>query len=413
MAGQIGQLGLIEHRAVEVQYPSAGGLGAEGRPALAQVHLQAHHQLFAQRVDRRVRHLCEALLEVVVEEVGLGGEHRQGNVVAHAVGGLLAGPGHVLDHQIQVFGGETEGALLLEQFEVGEAALLRPGTGGQVAAIGGEPGAIGVAGCALLLHLPVAQHPPLLQIDRQHLARTEAALFDDAAFLQFHHAGFRAHHHVAIAGDAVAGGPQAIAIEGGPHHAAIAEHQQGRAIPGFLQTSIVFVKVFDRRESIELRLVAEGLRHQGEQAVGDRPAAAHHQFEGGIEVGGIAEGGIHQGPQVGGGIAPDGLEIGLGGTGPVDVAQQGVDLAVVAEQPHRLGQGPAGQGVGAEAAVVHRETHREAFVAQIGVEAIQYLGTHHAFVHNRAGADRGEIKVADVAAPCLAGAVHGAAPQAE
>ena len=85
----------------------------------------------------------------------------------------------------------------------------------------------------------------------------------------------------------------------------------------------------------------------------------------------------------------------------------------MAEQPHRLGQGPAGQGVGAEAAVVHREAHREAFVAQIGVEAIQYLGTHHALVHNRAGADRGEIKVADVAAPCLAGAVHGAAPQAE
>ena len=116
MAGQIGQLGLIEHRAVEVQHPGAGGLGAQGRTPLAQVHLQAHHELFAQWVDRRVGDLGEALLEIVVEEVGLGGEHRQGDVVAHAVGGLLAGPGHVLDHQIQVFGGETEGALLLEQF---------------------------------------------------------------------------------------------------------------------------------------------------------------------------------------------------------------------------------------------------------------------------------------------------------
>ena len=206
----------------------------------------------------------------------------------------------------------------------------------------------------------------MLQVHRQHLAGAESALFDDPGLLQLHHTRFRAHHHVAVAGDAVAGRAKTVAIEGGPHHAAIAEHQQGRTIPGLLQAGAVFVEGLDGGPLVELGLVAEGLRHQGEQAVGDRPAAAHHQLEGGIEVGGITEGGIDQGPQVTGGFAPDGLEMGFCGPGPVDVAQQCVDLAVVAEQAHRLGQGPAGQGVGAETAVVDSEGDGEALVPEVG-----------------------------------------------
>ena len=40
----------------------------------ADILRQAHHQLFAERVDRRVRHLCELLAEVVEEDLRTVGE---------------------------------------------------------------------------------------------------------------------------------------------------------------------------------------------------------------------------------------------------------------------------------------------------------------------------------------------------
>ena len=413
LVGDGRQFRLIQHRGIEVQHPGGSRHRTQGRTPLAQVHLQAHHQLFAQGVDRRVGDLGEALLEIVVKEVGFAGEHRQGDVIPHAVGGFLAGPRHVVDHQLHVLGGEAEGGLLAQQLQFAQLALLQPGLGVQLAPVLGQPGAIGMAGGCLGLHLPVAQQAALLQVNGQHLARAQAPLFNNAALVELHHAGFGAHHHVAVVGDAVAGRAQPVAIEGGADAAAIAEHQQGRAIPGLLQASVVLVKGLDLGATLQLGLLAEGLRHQGQQAVGDGPAAAHHQFEGGIEVGRITESRIDHRLEVTGRIPPNRIEVGFGRPGPVDVAKQGVDLPVVAQQPHRLGQGPAGQGVGAEAAVVHRKTDGETGIAQVAVEGGQHLGAHHPLVHKGAAAEGGEIEVKGAGSPGLPRPVANPTPQPE
>ena len=120
------------------------------------MHLQAHHQLFPQRIDRRVGDLGKTLLEVVVEEVRLVGEHRKGDVVAHAIGGLFSCAGHVLDHQLEVFGGEAKGRLLLQQLQISQLTLLGPGLGDKVAAMLRQPVTVGMAGGHLGLHLPIA-----------------------------------------------------------------------------------------------------------------------------------------------------------------------------------------------------------------------------------------------------------------
>ena len=71
MGAQGRQLGFVEHRRLQMQHGSTSGIGAQGRAAAAQMHLQAHHQLFAQRINRRIGDLGEALLEVVVQQVRL------------------------------------------------------------------------------------------------------------------------------------------------------------------------------------------------------------------------------------------------------------------------------------------------------------------------------------------------------
>ena len=55
---------------------------------------------------------------------------------------------------------------------------------------------------------------------------------------------------------------------------------------------------------------------------------------------------------------------------PVHVAEQRIDLSVVAEHAHRLGKRPLGHSVGAEAAVVDAKLRLEPFVCQILVENI-------------------------------------------
>ena len=58
---------------------------------------QRHHRLFADRVDGRVGHLGEELLEVVEEGQRPLAEHRQRGVVPHRPDGLLAGLPHRRD----------------------------------------------------------------------------------------------------------------------------------------------------------------------------------------------------------------------------------------------------------------------------------------------------------------------------
>ncbi len=157
----------------------------------------------------------------------------------------------------------------------------------------------------VLLHGPVVQQLPGLQIHRHHLARTEAPLLDHGLAAEIHNAGFRSHDHEPIRGGAPTGRSQSIAIQGGAHPLAVGEHQQGGAVPGLLDAGIEFVHRRHLRTAVEIGLVAEGLRHQRDQAVGDRAAAAHHQLKRGVEIGRVAEARVDHRIEVSRCISPD------------------------------------------------------------------------------------------------------------
>ena len=72
------------------------------RPRSDEGH-ERHHQLLADRVDRRVGHLREVLLEIGVEQLRLVGERRDRRVGAHRADRFLAGRRHRLHQELQVF----------------------------------------------------------------------------------------------------------------------------------------------------------------------------------------------------------------------------------------------------------------------------------------------------------------------
>ncbi len=80
---------------------------------------EAHDELLADRVDRRVRHLREVLLEVGVQQLGLVRQHRDRRVGAHRADRLLAGVRHRRHQELQALLRVAERLLQIEQRHVG------------------------------------------------------------------------------------------------------------------------------------------------------------------------------------------------------------------------------------------------------------------------------------------------------
>ena len=305
------QFRLVQNGRVQMNDGGSFRLGLQGRTAFTQMHLQAHHQLFPQGIDRRVGDLSEALFEVVVKQVGLIGEHSQGDVITHAVGGLFPEGRHVFDDQIEIFRGEAHGGLQPQQVEFTHLSILGPGLWRHAATMLLQPIGIRETPCRVFLHRPVVEQLPAFQIDGHHLAGAKTPLLNNRLVAEIHHAGLRSHDHETVSRGAPTCRAQPVAIERGTHPLAVGKNQQGRAIPGFLNSRVEFVHRRHIRTAVEIGLIAKRFGHQRDQAVGDRPPAAHHQFQGGIQVGGIAEGRVHHRDQVISRLTPDVLEAGF------------------------------------------------------------------------------------------------------
>ena len=92
---------------VTVQVEQIGARADEGA--------QRHHQLFANRVDGRVGHLREVLLEVTRQRFAAVGQHRRRHIGAHRADGFGPTGQHRQEEKLQIFLGVTECLLGLQQ----------------------------------------------------------------------------------------------------------------------------------------------------------------------------------------------------------------------------------------------------------------------------------------------------------
>ena len=189
---------------------------------------QRHHDRFADRIDRRVGHLGEQLLEVVEQRLAAVGQHGQRAVVAHGADAFLAVGGHGCHQELDVFLAVAEGLLRIQQ----RHAHIRLATHHvlhrqirQADAQVLDPLLVGLAVGQLGLQFLVVDHAALIQVDQEHLAGLQAPLLDDLVVGHRQHAGFGPHDDEAVIGHAVARGAQAVAVQRGADLAAVGEHQ--------------------------------------------------------------------------------------------------------------------------------------------------------------------------------------------
>ena len=120
------QHGLIDFEAqwrIDVVDIEQVGLGAdEGH--------QGHDHLFADRIDRRIGHLCKKLTEIVVEGFCPARQHRKRCIVTHRTDRFFTCFSHHIQHKLEVFLRPAKGLLTIKQAS-GDSREARAGGGGQ------------------------------------------------------------------------------------------------------------------------------------------------------------------------------------------------------------------------------------------------------------------------------------------
>ena len=250
-------------------------------PLRADARGDAHHDLLADRVDRRVRHLREELLEVRVEERLAVGEHRQWQVVAHRADGLLGVPRERREDDLHVLLRVAEGEL-----EAAERLLdARLGlTGRQV----GEPddlllvpARVRPLGRELLLHLGVVDDPALGEVDEEELARAETTLAEDVGGRHVEDSRLGGEHDPAVARLEPAARTKAVPVERRADHAAVREGERGRPVPRLGEAAVVGVEPGDLGRDVVAALVGLGNHHR--DRVRERATGEHEQLEDVVE----------------------------------------------------------------------------------------------------------------------------------
>ncbi len=372
-------------RRIDVRHPEEIGL----RPDEGG---QRGDDLLADRIDRRIGHLREELLEVVVEGLVPGGEHRQRRIVAHRAQRFLAALRHRPEDELDVLLRVAEGLLAVEQRRrrIGHRRAVAIDLV-QLDADLLDPFAVGLGVGQRVLELLVVDDPPLDQVDQEHLARLQAPLLDDPRLRHRQHAGFRRHDHHVVVGHQEARRAQAVPVERGADLAAVGEGHRGRTVPGFHHRRVVFVE--GAAVLVHRRVLLPGLRNHQHHRVGQRVAAHHQEFQGVVEGGGVRLAVVDQRPDLGQiGAQHRRTNALLARPDPIDVAAQGVDLAVVGDEAEGMRQVPGREGVGRETLVHQRQRRDDAGVLQVAVVVADLVGEQQALVDQRARRERGHVE---------------------
>ena len=149
---------------------------------------------------------------------------------------------------------------------------------------------------------------------------------------------------------------------------------------------------------VHLLVVLPRLGDHHQHGVRQRPAAQVQQLQAFVEAGRVADRIIEDRQQPldaaarGVGAEHVGGQLRLPGAHPVPVAADGVDLAVVGDQPVRMRQRPGREGVGGEPRVHQRDGRPVPRIGQVREERLELQRGEHALVDDRRAGQAGQVQ---------------------
>ena len=389
---QLREIVVRDHRRVHLDVVARSRIGRQQVGLGAQRRSHVGHQLLADRVQRRVGHLREELLEVVVQEPRAIRENGERGVGAHRADRLGAGLSHRRDEDPQILLGVAESALQRAD------GFLRPGrnAGGRRQVVDVDqlllqPRGVGLLAGEAALDLLVVDDPSLRRVDQEDAARMQPFLDQHVLRRDVEDAHLGRHDHHVVRRDVVARGPQSVAIEHGADHGAVGEGDRRRPVPRLHQRGVVLVERLAFRA--HRLVIAPRLRDHHQDRVGEGAAGKGQELEHVVERCGIAlalaDQWKHLLQVVAEKVRPAQR---LARPHPVDVAPQRVDLAVVGAVAVRVGQRPRGKRVGAEPGVDERQRRLDVRVRQVGEHPLDLVRDQHSLVDDGVRRQAGDVE---------------------
>ena len=321
---------------------------------------------------------------------------------AHGAERVAALAHDVQEHELHGLGGVAERLHAREQGVLVEASNLpRAVEGGEIQALAREPLAIGPTLGPVGLDLVVGHHPPGVEVDEEEASRAQPALFDHALGRDRQHPDLGGHDAAVVVGDVVAAGSQPVAIEDRADAGAVGEGDGRRAVPGLHQAGVVLVE--GALVGRHVVAVLPRLRDHHHDRGGECAPGHEQELEHVVEVARIGAVRLHHREELREVLAEElGPHHAFACVHPVAVAEQGVDLAVVAHEAVRLRPVPGGEGVGAEARVDHREVGFVVGLIKIGEELEELMRRQHALVDDHLRRQGAEIEEGALGEPLVA-----------
>ena len=229
-------------------------------------------------------------------------------------------------------------------------------------------------------------------IDEEHAAGLQAAFLANVFGGDVDDAGFGGEDDEVVLGDDVAAGAQAVAVERGADDAAVGKGDGGGAVPGFHEGGVVLVE--GALVLVHVGIAGPGFGDEHGHDVGKGAAGLVEEFDGVVEGGGVAAAGNDDGKEIFDLVAVKRMaDDGLARVHPAHVAADGVDFAVVGDVAVRVGELPAGEGVGGEALVDKRERAGDEGIGQLEVKLFNLGREHQALVDDGAAGERRNVEV--------------------
>ena len=388
------ELLLAQQRALQA-HQLAGRTGVlEQVAVIAQVERGRGDHVLAKGVDGRVCDLSEQLIEVVEERTRLLGQAGQRCIDAHRGERGLALLGHGTHDLVNIIpvipelghthGGGHLGVLggrcrswLVERVD-GQRLLGNPITVGLF---------LGVTGAQLV----VVDDAAAGKVDLEHLARPQTAARQDVLGAHLDGAYLACQHKATVARHIVAGGTQAVTVEDGAQRATVGKGDGRRAIPRLHEHGLV--SVVGATLLTQAVVVVPRLGQQHGRGTRERTAVHDQELEHIVQNRGVGTLAVDDGHHALKIVLQHGaVQVGLAGANPVDVALEGIDLAVVDDKAVGVRTLPAGRGVGGVARVDERHGRLDGGVVEVDEEAAHLRGDQHALVHDGARAHRAHVE---------------------
>ena len=232
----------------------------------AHVDVQRHHDTFADAVNWWIGHLREELLEVVMQQLGLAGQCRQGRVITHGAHRLHAAHHHRLQNFVNLLALPTTGDLPQREVkDVHRGGIFTKGLGMilQREELVITPVRIGLQARGMRLAIRVLINFPGCRINGNKFTRPQATLTHHLALRQINYANLAPHHHQAILVHLVAGGPQTVSIKRRSNCSPVGKHDRRGTIPRLIEAGMEFIESLQFTGEILLFLPSLRGQHHG------------------------------------------------------------------------------------------------------------------------------------------------------